>query len=63
VCKVDGLWPNIWSEYFQRFWNRNEFIAIVSYLVGIVIEVWDIRSARNVHAASFVFFWFQVHKS
>lgn len=60
VCKIDGLWPNIWSEYFKRFWNRNEFIAIMTYLLGIVIEVFDVRMARNLHAASFIFFWFQV---
>uniref|UniRef100_A0A7S0THV7 Ion transport domain-containing protein n=1 Tax=Hemiselmis andersenii TaxID=464988 RepID=A0A7S0THV7_HEMAN len=60
VCKTDGLWPNLWTEYFNNVWNRNQFLAILLYLIGVVVDIWRPLEARNIHSAAFLFFWFQV---
>jgi hypothetical protein len=60
VCKTDGLWPNLWTEYFNSVWNRNQFIAILLYLIGVVVDIWNPLQARNIHSAAFISFWFQV---
>jgi hypothetical protein len=39
---------------------RNEFLAVVTYLVGTIVMYWHPREARQLHAVAFAFFYFQL---
>lgn len=60
VCKQDGINYDSIKKHFLMVWNTIEVLAVVIYLVAAVVAVWDPLVARQMHAAAFALFYFQL---